>query len=140
GLLADVGNHGYGRDATTGLGKFEIEQAADAARPPPRASHHWLTLAPCQPNPAELLADGCYYMPLTRFGRHGNIAAVMAQPFKRPLLMTATGALLQSREPVRWAFHGRGLGGSADPMSSVIPETVHQGYAPVVPLRLEPAE
>ncbi len=137
-LLTDVGNHGYGRDATTGLGKFEVERAVEAARPQP--SHHWLTLAPCRPNPYELVADGCYYAPLTRFGRHGNIAALTAQPFKRPLLMIATGALLKSRESARWAFHGCSLGGSGNPVSSVIPDTVHQGYAPVVPLHLEPAQ
>ena len=138
-LLADVGSHGYGRDATTGLGKFEVEQRIEAP-PPQRASHHWLTLAPCQPNPDELIADGCYYAPLTRFGRHGNVVAVTAQPFKRPLLMIATGALLNSCEPARWAFHGCGLGGSGNTVSSVIPDTVHQGYAPVQPLRLEPAQ
>jgi CRISPR-associated protein Csm4 len=138
-LLADVGNHGFGRDATTGLGKFEVERTIEAARLQ-RASHHWLTLAPCQPNPEELVADGCYYTPVTRFGRHGNIAAVTAQPFKRPLPMMATGALLKSREPARWTFHGHGLGGSANPVSSVIPDTVHQGYAPVLPLRMEPAQ
>ena len=138
-LFADVGNHGFGRDATTGLGKFAVEQPIEAA-PPQRASHHWLTLAPCQPNPGELVADGCYYAPLTRFGRHGNIAAVTAQPFKRPLLMIATGALLKSRERARWAFHGCGLGGSGNRVSNVIPDTVHQGYAPVLPLRLEPAQ
>ncbi len=137
-FLEDVGDHGYGRDATTGLGKFGVEQAVDTSWPK-RASHHWLTLAPCQPNPGELVADGCYYTPLTRFGRHGNIAAVTAHPFKRPLLMIATGALLQSREPIQWDFHGCGLGGSGNPVSSVIPDTVHQGYAPVLPLRLEPA-
>jgi CRISPR-associated protein Csm4 len=138
-LLTDVGNHGFGRDATAGLGKFEVEQAVEAPRPR-RASGHWLTLAPCQPNPDELVAAGCHYTPLTRFGRHGNIAAVMAQPFKRPLLMIATGALLKSRELARWSFHGCGLGGSGNPVSSVIPDTVHQGYAPVLPLRLEPAQ
>jgi CRISPR-associated protein Csm4 len=138
-LLKDVGAHGYGRDATTGLGKFEVEQSVEPAWPQ-RASHHWLTLAPCQPNPEELVADGCYYTPLTRFGRHGNLAAVTAQPFKRPLLTIATGALLKSREPARWAFHGCGLGGSGNPVSSVIPDTVHQGYAPVLPLHLEAAQ
>jgi CRISPR-associated protein Csm4 len=138
-LLADVGNHGFGRDATTGLGKFEVEQPVDAALPQ-RGSHYWLTLAPCQPNPDELIADACCYAPLTRFGRHGNIAAVTAEPFKRPLLMIATGALLSSREPAQWAFHGCGLGGSGNRVSNVIPDTVHQGYAPVVPLRLEPVQ
>jgi CRISPR-associated protein Csm4 len=140
-LLEDVGNHGYGRDATTGLGKFEVEQAAEPARSQRgRTSHYWLTLAPCQPNPEELAAGGCYYTPLTRFGRHGNFAAMTAQPFKRPILMVGTGAVLKSRESARWTFHGRGLGGRANPISSVIPDTVQQGYAPVVPLRLEPAQ
>jgi CRISPR-associated protein Csm4 len=136
-LLADIGSHGYGRDATTGLGKFGVEPPVETSWPQ-RTSRHWLTLAPCQPDPEQLVADGCYYAPLTRFGRHGNMAAVREQPFKRPILMAATGALLQSREPVHWAFHGRGLGGSSNPVSNVIPETVHQGYAPVLPLRLEP--
>jgi CRISPR-associated protein Csm4 len=140
-LLEDVGNHGYGRDATTGLGKFEIEQAVEPEwLKRGRTSHYWLALAPCQPNPEELVAEGCYYAPLTRFGRHGNLAALMAHPFKRPILMIATGAMLQSRGPARWAFHGCGIGGSANPVSSVIPDTVHQGYAPVVPLHLEPAQ
>jgi CRISPR-associated protein Csm4 len=132
-LFTDVGNHGYGRDATTGLGKFEVEQPVEASRAQ-RASHHWLTLAPCQPDPDQLVADGCFYKPLTRFGRHGNIAALTAQPFKRPLLLIATGALLRSREPAHWVFHGCGLGGSANRVSDVIPDTVHQGYAPVLPL------
>src|SRR5262249_32335182 len=125
-LFTDVGSHGYGRDATTGLGKFEVEQPVEASRAQ-RASHHWLTLAPCHPNPVERAADGCYYTPLTRFGRHGNIAALTAQPFKRPLLMIATGALLQSREPARWSFHGCGLGGNGNPVAGVIRDTVHQG-------------
>jgi CRISPR-associated protein Csm4 len=137
-LLARIGLHGYGRDATTGLGKFAIDGVAEQVWPDQdQLRRHWLTLAPCAPDPEMLLADHCYYLPLTRFGRHGNLAATLAAPFKRPLMMMATGALLTAREPVRWAVHGRGLGGSAAPLSATIPETVHQGYAPVVPLRLE---
>jgi CRISPR-associated protein Csm4 len=137
-LLASIGLHGYGRDATTGLGKFAIEPVNEQVWPDQDRPHrHWLTLAPCAPDAEMLLTKGCYYLPLTRFGRHGNLAATMASPFKRPLLMIATGALLTAREPACWAVHGRGLGGVAAPLSKLIPETVHQGYAPVVPLRVE---
>jgi hypothetical protein len=48
--------------------------------------------------------------------------------------MAATGALLQSRELVSWTFHGMGLGGRDHPISQILPDTVHQGYAPLVPL------
>jgi hypothetical protein len=34
------------------------------------------------------------------------------------------------------AFHGRGLGGVAEPISAAEPATVHQGYAPLLPLTL----
>jgi CRISPR-associated protein Csm4 len=138
-LFQDIGMHGYGRDATTGLGKFAVESLEEHAWPgedqPPHC--HWLTLAPCVPDAEMLLAEGCYFLPLTRFGRHGNLAAVQDSPFKRPILMMGTGAVLKAREPAHWVFHGRGLGGREAPLSKTIPETVHQGYAPVVPLRLE---
>jgi CRISPR-associated protein Csm4 len=134
-VMEDVGLHGFGRDATTGLGKFTVGTPVEQ-RWSEGASRHWLALAPCSPEPESLDPDGCFYLPLTRFGRHGNIAVALGQPFKTPLLMTATGALLRSREQVRWAFHGRGLGGVQSSISEVIPETIHQGYAPVIPLRM----
>ena len=32
-------------------------------------------------------------------------------------------------------FIGQGLGGANQPISSTMPETVHQGYAPVIAIR-----
>jgi CRISPR-associated protein Csm4 len=134
-LFEDIGLHGYGRDATAGLGKFAV--IAQGQMPPTEQSQYWLTLAPCAPDPSSLDPRGCFYLPLTRFGRHGNLAVTLGKPFKSPVLMMATGALLRSREPARWAFHGQGIGGKNAPVSAVIPDTVHQGYAPVIPLRVE---
>jgi CRISPR-associated protein Csm4 len=139
-LIGHIGLCGYGRDATTGLGKFVIEAVTDHAWPHrDRAQRYWLTLAACAPQAEVLSADGCYYLPQTRFGRHGGVAAVLDAPFKQPVMMIATGALLKARDPVHWLIHGRGLGGKDAPLSKTIPETVHQGYAPVVPLQLEDA-
>ena len=135
-LLEDIGSIGYGRDASTGLGKFAIEDIVES-RWPRATSVHWLTLAPCAPEPAALDPARCYYQPVTRFGRHGNLGVCLGKPFKRPLLMLKTGALLTARAPVEWLVHGRGLGGRHEPLSDVIPDTVHQGYAPVVPLNVE---
>jgi CRISPR-associated protein Csm4 len=137
-LLHQVGLQGYGRDATTGLGKFAIEAVKEHAWPhSERPQQYWLALAACAPDSEKLSPEYSYYLPQTRFGRHGNVAAVLNAPFKRPILLVATGALLKSREPVQWLFHGRGLGGADAPLSKLIPETVHQGYAPVVPVWLE---
>jgi CRISPR-associated protein Csm4 len=132
-LVQDIGLHGYGRDASTGLGKFKVLATVEQVWSF-EESRHWLTLAPCAPEPAVLDADGCYYLPVTRFGRHGNLAVTRGNPFKSPLLMASTGALLKSREPSRWAIHGRGLGGRNNPLSAVVPDAVHQGYAPVIPM------
>lgn len=135
-LVEDIGTMGYGRDASTGLGKFALESISEC-RWPRVTSTHWLTLAPCAPDPAALNAARCYYQPVTRFGRHGSLGVRLGKPFKRPLLLLKTGAFLSSPAPVEWLVHGRGLGGRAQPLSDVIPETVHQGYAPVVPLHVE---
>jgi CRISPR-associated protein Csm4 len=135
-LVEDIGTMGYGRDASTGLGKFAIEGIVES-RWSRATSAHWLTLAPCAPDPAALDPARCYYQPVTRFGRHGNLGVRHGKPFKRPLLLLKTGALLTSPTPVEWLVHGRGLGGRQEPLSDVIPETVHQGYAPVMPLSVE---
>lgn len=135
-VLADVGHTGFGRDASTGLGKFEIT-ARNTQTWANSASCHALSLAPCAPEPARLEAGGCFYQPVTRFGRHGNLAALTSQPYKRPVLMMRTAAFLTFREPGVPPWFGTGLGGTDAPISAALPATVHQGYAPLVPLNAE---
>lgn len=135
-VLSDVGMSGFGRDASTGLGKFSVSNIV-AWQWPAAAGRHALTLAPCAPAPQALDANACYYQPQTRFGRHGNIAAVGGRPFKRPVLGLRTAAFLTFRTGPVPDFHGTGLGGSRSPISAAIPATVHQGYAPLVPLNAE---
>jgi CRISPR-associated protein Csm4 len=135
-VIEDIGNTGFGRDASTGLGKFAIESVRphNWVQGPAR---HWLTLASCAPVADTLEADKCYYQPVTRFGRHGNIAVLMGAPFKRPVLQMRTAASVTTREVAQLTFLGSGLGGTRTPISMVIPQTVHQGYAPVLPLNTE---
>lgn len=135
-IFEDIGAAGYGRDASTGTGKFAVDAVVDHSWPLP-AARHWLTLAPCAPDVGALEPVHCYYQPVTRFGRHGNLGVRLGVPFKRPILLMKTGACLTSTQAQRWSFHGRGLGGHASPLSAVIRGTVHQGYAPVVPLNAE---
>lgn len=133
-LLRDIGMTGYGRDASTGQGKFDVE-AHETCAWHVDSARSWLTLAPCSPQLGLLEPTRCYYSPATRFGRHGSIAS-RGKLFKKPLLLAATGAFLTTRDPRPADFHGVGLGGTQAPISAIIPETVHQGYAPVVPLNM----
>jgi len=135
-LISDLGRTGYGRDASIGLGKFDVEGVGAVEWPAPPAANASLTLAPCAPQGLGLNARRAYYGLFTRFGRHGD-RAVFAPggPFKTPVLMAATGALFGQSEPVRGPFIGQGLGGDGR-MSKSIPQTVQQGYAPCVPAQV----
>jgi len=136
--LAYVGAVGFGKDANVGLGKFDCGAAEASALAGHAEPDAWLTLAPCAPQGLEWQAARCFYRPFTRYGRHGDTAARHANPFKNPLLLVAAGALLTPQHEKDWVrgWLGQGLGGEGSRISRAIPKTVHQGYAPAIPVRL----
>ena len=133
--LSWIGLHGYGKEASCGLGKFEIALTNSSAPKTIDQSNAWLTLAPCVPQGLSWHSERCYYQILTRFGRHGDLAVHQSGGvFKNPVLMAATGAVLTPKETdISQDFTGNGITG----VSKTITTTVHQGYAPVYPVRLE---
>ncbi len=139
--MVDIGELGFGRDATVGLGRFRVEDSehnGQAALPLSQDdATSWLTLAPTAPQGIGWKPERCWYRPFTRFGRHGNAAVHLGNPFKAPVLLANTGAVLTPRHHYRSRlFVGQGLGGASQPLSRTIPETVHQGYAPVIGIRI----
>ena len=136
-LLAAIGVNGFGRDASIGLGKFSIaqlERTTFSTRANANAS--W-TLAPCVPPAKVFDAAHSYWRAVTRFGRHGNAHALAGNPFKTPVLMATTGAVFAPvGEFLPHPFIGQGLGGNGR-LSKAEPATVHQGYAPVLPISME---
>ena len=133
-LLENVGASGFGRDASTGLGKFSVIEYVSAVLPAPADPGAWWTLGPCAPQGQGFDPLRSYYRTFTRFGRHGNVHALAGQPFKTPVLLAGTGAVFTPAgafEPR--LFIGQGIGGG-DLLSKVQSGTVHQGYAPVLPL------
>ncbi|MCG6659395.1 CRISPR-associated protein Csm7 [Halomonas campisalis] len=135
-LMARCGQQGFGKEATTGLGKFRVVSCE--ALPEPASARHWLTLGPCVPaadteeNDAWVARESFYSLHV-RFGRHGDLAAVSGQPYKNPVIMAQTGALMTRHAPAALTWVGTGLGGNGE-LSRALPETVHQGYAPAVPV------
>lgn len=132
GLMEDMGLSGCGRDASLGLGKFAILRSE--VHPPERGTGAAVCLAPCRPAPGEVEAGKSYWRPFTRFGRHGGSA--FGAVFKTPILMADTGALLTLARDRDRSHVGIGLGGAGS-LSRLIPQTVQQAYAPVLPVNLE---
>ncbi|MBE0471317.1 MAG: CRISPR-associated protein Csm7 [Methyloprofundus sp.] len=130
-----IGLHGYGKEASCGLGKFEIELTPTLSAPATvKHPNAWLTLASCTPQNLSWHAQRCYYQVLTRFGRHGDMAVHQnGGVFKNPVLMAATGAVLTPKTVNQaQGFIGQGITG----VSKTINATVHQGYAPVYPVEM----
>jgi CRISPR-associated protein Csm4 len=139
-LFEDIGAFGFGRDASIGLGKFKVIPVEAFAWPRPTDANAYLTLAPCAPQGQGFDPERSFYQTFTRFGRHGDIGVHLpGGAFKTPILMAQTGAVFAEPSRPRAAptrlFVGQGLGGGGS-LSKAIPETVHQGYAPVVGIRL----
>ncbi len=134
-LLDDIGRAGHGRDASIGLGKFAVNDLTERPLPSQAQANACLTLAPCAPQGLGYDPERSFYEPFTRFGRHGDLAVLGGRPFKAPVLMAQTGALLTPPALPATGFIGQGLGGDGS-LSNAIPATVQQGYAPFVGVHL----
>jgi len=137
--LSAIGQTGYGRDASIGMGRFglrtEVEDEPLSALRNPQANA-WLTLGPVAPQGLGFCPARSYYQPLTRFGRHGDVAVHSKNPFKRPVLLARCGSVFSAERVASSgeSWIGQGLTGVSDGM----PETVHQGYAPALGIHLPP--
>lgn len=134
-LLSDIGALGYGRDASIGLGKYLLDEFEAVELPAQDGANAWLTLAPCAPQGLSWDTARCFYNVFTRFGRHGDVGVHTGSPFKTPVLLANTGAVLTPSEYTSRLFTGQGLGGDGS-LSKSIPGSVHQGYAPVLGVAL----
>lgn len=132
-LLEDIGNIGYGRDASIGLGKYKVRDDWMAFDLPSQTNTNaWMTLAPSAPQSLGWDSTRSFYQTFTRFGRHGDMAVHGKNPFKTPVLLASSGAVFTPlRLEAMSSFIGQGLGGNGR-LSKTIEATVHQGYAPVV--------
>ncbi len=125
--LQNIGLSGYGRDASIGLGKFEVSDTEEVQWEEKPGSY--LALAS-----VDLSEISCtyptFYKTKTHFGRHGSTAALYGNPFKKPVLLARRGAVITVPSEKGAMWHGRGISG----ISNNGINCVHQGYAPVFPL------
>jgi CRISPR-associated protein Csm4 len=111
-----------------------------SAEPPPSQpeSNACVTLAPCAPQGGGFDAARSFYEVFTRFGRHGDRAVHTGRPFKSPVLLAQTGAVLTPRVMPANGLVGAGVGEGR--LSRAVPETVQQGYAPFVGVHFSEVE
>ncbi len=134
GLLDSIGTTGFGRDASIGLGKFTLATLTPITTPAHAQANAFWTLAPCAPQGQGFDGENSYWRVITRFGRHGNLHALSGKPFKTPVLLASTGAIFKPATAFKaHPFIGQGLGGDGG-LSKAEEATVHQGYAPALPV------
>ena len=125
-----IGCWGFGRDASTGLGRFSVESVQEQQWPQATDSDTaCFTLGPTVP--AKKTFVRCHAAPFTRFGRHGSALARSANPFKKPVIMADEGAILFPAD--REVFTKPYIGTAVQNVSVVDERTVVQGYSLYLP-------
>ncbi len=131
--LTRIGRYGYGKDASLGQGRFRLLGHREMPMPEVGAANACYTLAPCVPETGAF--SETYFLPFVRFGKHGDMLARAANPFKNPVVMADEGAVLLPRD--RAAFDRPYLGRAVTGISKVQTGAVAQGYSLYLPLKLE---
>lgn len=128
-----IGKTGYGKDASTGWGKFSLAESNEMEFPMNDNANACYALAPVIPE--DNLFKEFWFTPFTRFGRHGDCLAVSKNPFKNPVIMADEGGVFIPAD--KKVFDKQYIGRAATNVSKVMPEAVIQGYSPYVPFTLE---
>ncbi len=130
--LERMGEWGFGRDASTGLGRFSLGETDEINWPRPTDGTALLSLSPSVPEPGRF--QEMFFAPFTRFGRHGAQILHKGKPFKNPVVMADEGAvfILKPGDIPEHPYIGRAVTG----ISKAMPEAVAQGYSLVLPFNM----
>lgn len=118
--LKVLGQIGYGKNASTGKGRFEIVKKEDVTYYF-KKSDMYMTLSSCN---IEDFEDIIYYDSFVKFPKtRGDLK----NPFKNPIVLTSTGAGIRSNK--KFQYIGKAINNFSN--NSKI---VHQGYAITLPI------
>lgn len=131
--LERIGRWGFGRNASTGLGRFLVKAVEETTLPAPGKATACYTLAPAVPEQGFYKEQ--FFNPFVRFGKHGDRAATGSNPFKNPVVMADEGAVFFPGNRV--VFSKPYLGRAVTGVSLSEPRAVAQGYSPYLPLTVE---
>lgn len=133
--LEQIGDSGFGKDATTGLGRFKVIGHKEIGLFAMGSESHnaCFTLAPCVPK--KDMFSRMFFSPFTRFGRHGDVLAKSGKPFKNPVIMADEGAVFVVNNST--VFERPYIGIAVSDISKAEPNTVAQGYSLYIPVKVE---
>ncbi|MBS4062061.1 MAG: hypothetical protein KG029_16815 [Bacteroidetes bacterium] len=133
--IKQIGTIGFGKDASTGLGRFEVigSQKIDLHSIGSENPNACYTLSPCVPE--KDLFNNIFFAPFTRFGRHGDILAKSGKPFKNPVIMADEGAVFAGKDAS--VFNKPYIGTAVSGISKAEPNAITQGYSLYIPVRAE---
>jgi CRISPR-associated protein Csm4 len=124
-VIEKLGVYGYGKDASIGKGRFELDgitQEKISSR-----STTVMTLSPFVP--FNLECEAVYYEPFVRFGKKGALRA-KENPFKKPLIFADTASVIKFAKPFDNLFVGQAVKDY-----ETHKDIVHQGYAIALPIK-----
>ncbi len=132
--LKKIGEFGYGRDASTGLGRFDVcdINKVDLLNNTDDTNACY-TLSPCVPGKEKY--NNVYFSPFVRFGKHGDVFAKSGNPFKSPVIMADEGAVFIPKTID--VFEKPYIGSSVTNISKAEPGTVMQGYSLYISVKAE---
>lgn len=130
--LQQIGKFGFGRDASSGMGRFSVIETAALPSVNWEKYDSLYTLGPSVFSTHDF--SKVYFKPFIRFGRHGDRLANSANPFKNPVIMADEGAVCIAKEKLT-GFSGC-IGTAVRNLSKVQPEAVAQGYTLCLPLKM----
>ena len=117
---------GYGKDTTIGKGRFRFGDFKEIKIN--NASKTFMSISPFSPQGIE--CKEIYYEPFTRFGKFGGDRA-FKNAFKKPILMADYASVVHFEEVQKLQY----IGSAIKNISDVHPDTVHQGYSIVIPIK-----
>lgn len=132
-LLAKTGQYGYGRDASVGLGKFQVLsiQRYQGSYTHSDSEQWTYTLSPCLPKESQI--KDYFFEPESRLGKLGSLYSIYGNPFKNPILYASTGSVFYGNfQSIGSGMYtiGKGVKGI-----SSYPEVVAQGATLAVPIK-----
>lgn len=122
-----LSDNGYGKDTTIGKGRFSYGDFEEV-KIDNFSSKTFMTLSPFSPQGIE--CKEIYYEPFTRFGKFGGDRA-FKNAFKKPILMADSASVVHFEEVKELHY----IGNAIKNISDAHPDTVHQGYSIVMPIK-----
>lgn len=130
--LVRIGTTGFGRDASTGLGRFRVVEHRLVSLPRFDSTTVLFTMGPAVLHPGRFTKIS--FKPFVRFGRHGDHLACGPHPFKNPVVMADEGAVCLP--PAAFSDFPGYTGCAVRGVSKAMPRAVTQGYTICLPLVL----